>query len=391
VHARELVISRRVRMRLAMGAAVVVASGGVAACGSSSSTGSSGSTNQADASSAGDNAAKIAAMTARPTKIAVSEPVGKPIPSGKKVIYIPPPLGDTKITAPILDAAAKTLGWSAKILLPTSADPAAYTDAIDEAIRQKADAIILVSMPGAALTAPIGRAHKAGIPVINLYASEPNGTVPGITAQPLGRSYTIGVAEKTGELLGMSVPPGSTVGEAALLVITKAGALQQATERGVKTTCPTCKYAVNVTTDAQAKDYVPNMVNFIRKEKLKGMYIMNGPLSNGLGPAMRAAGLDPSSVKALAGTIGAADGSAQRVQNGEAPLMSGYVWPGAEGVWYAMDAAARALAGVSTKPSEAPPAPFIVLAHKVPADVLKEPVAVGVQDYQQQFAKLWGK
>src|SRR6202007_1450266 len=117
----------------------------------------------------------------RPTQIAVTTPIGKPVPTGKKVFYIPPPLGDTKTTVPILDAAAKTLGWSAKILLPTAAVAAASPDSIDEAIRQKADAIILVSMPGAALTAPIGRAKAAGIPVINLYASEPNGTVPGIT------------------------------------------------------------------------------------------------------------------------------------------------------------------------------------------------------------------
>jgi ribose transport system substrate-binding protein len=390
-----LVTSPWVRSRLATGAALVAATAAVAACGSSS-----GDNDQATASSkagtattasASDTAAKIAALTTRPTKIAVTTPIGKPVPTGKKVIYIPPPLGDTKSTVPILDAAAKTLGWTAKILLPTAADPAAYTDAIDEAIREKADAIILVSMPGAALTAPIGRAKAAGIPVVNLYASEANGTVPGIAAQPLGRSYTIGVAEKTGELLGLMVPPGSTVGEAALLVITKAGVLQEATERGVKTTCPTCKYAVNVTTAAQAKDYVPNIVNFIRKDNIKGMYIMNGPLSNGLGPAMKAAGEDPSSVKSLAGTIDAADGSAQRVQNGEAPLAAGYVWPGAEGVWYAMDAAARAIAGVSTAPSETPPAPFIVVSNKIPADVLKDPVAVAVQDYQQQFAKLWGK
>ena len=386
--ARQFVTSRRVGTRWAMGAALVVASAGVAACGSSSST---GSTDQAAASSTGENAAKIAAITARPTKIAVTEPVGEPIPSGKKVIYIPPPLGNPKATVPVLEAAAKTLGWSAELLLPASADPAGYTEAIDEAIRQRADAIITLAFPGAALTAPIGRAHKAGIPFINLNASEANGTVPGITAQPLGRSYVSKVAEKTGELLGLSVPPGSTVGEAALLTSTRAGALQQATERGVKTTCPTCKYAVNVTAAAQAKDYVSNMVNFIRKEKLKGLYIMNGPLSNGLGPAMRAAGLDPSSVKALAGSIGSSDGSAQRVQDGEAPLMSGYVWPTAEGLWYGMDAAARAIAGVSTKLSEAPPAQFIVLANKVPTDVLKEPVAVGVQDYQQQFATLWGK
>lgn len=339
----------------------------------------------------GAKAAQITAITQRPTHIAVTVPVGKPIPTGKTVIYIPPPLGDQKAAAAILAQAAHVLGWTSKIVLPTGNTTSAYADSIDEALRQKANAIILVSFPGSALTAPIGRAKAQGVPVINLYASEPDGTVPGIVAQPLGRTYTLGVAEKTGELLGLMVPPGSTVGEAALLVVSKDNSYQQATARGVKATCPTCKYAAYITLAAQAKDYVPNMVNFIRKDNLKGMYVVNGPLSNGLGPAMRAAGEDPSSVKALAGTIDAQDGSVQRVNNSEAPLAAGYIWPGAEGIWYGVDAAARALAGVSTAPSDSVAAPYIVLPGKIPSDVLSSPSPAAVSDYQAQFTKLWGK
>lgn len=398
MHVLEWVSSRRFGARLAFGTALVALAVGVTACGSSSSSsgsgGSGGSGGDATAASqpaSADKTAQIAALTKRPTHIAVTVPVGKPIPTGKKVIYIPPPLGDQKPAEKILGQAARALGWTSSAIVPTSATTSAFAAGIDEALRQKADAIILVSFPGTALAGPIARAKAQGVPVINLYASEPPGTVPGIVAQPLGKSYTIKVAERTGELLGLMVPPGSTVGEAALLVVTKATEYQQATERGVKKTCPTCKYAANITLAAQAKDYVPNMVTFIRKEKLKGLYILNGPLSNGLGAAMRAAGEDPNSVKALAGTIGSGDGSAQRVNNSEAPLAAGYVWPGAEGIWYGVDAAARALAGVSTKPSDSDAEPYIVLPGKIPSEVLNSPSPVAVTDYQAEFAKLWGK
>ena len=381
---------RRRLARAGVGLMVGLSAIGLAACGSDSGD-AGAATAAAPAKSDAAKDAAIAELTKRPTRIAVSEPIGKPVPSGKTITLVPTPIIDPKPSLKILEEAAAVLGWKANMVVPTNSSTAALGQAIDEAVRQQTDAIVMVSFPGSALRAPIGRAADAGIPVVNMNASEPAGSVPGITAQPLGQEYLLRVAEKTGEMMGLLVPEGSTVGEAALLVITKADAIQQATEKGVKTTCPSCSYKPHITLAAQAKDYVPNMVNFIRKEELAGLYIMNGPLSNGLGPAMRATGIDPSSVAALAGTINGADGSAARVQKGEAPLAAGYVWPAAEGLWYGVDAAARALAGVSAKASETTPDPYIVLPGEVPADVLENPTTTTVLDYKAQCAELWGK
>jgi ribose transport system substrate-binding protein len=172
VHVREWVSSRRFGARLALGSALVALAVSVTACGSSSSN-SGGGASGADATAASqtaspDKTAQIVALTKRPTHIAVTVPVGKPIPTGKKVFYIPPPLGDQKAAVKILGQAAHVLGWTSTAIVPTSATPSAFAASIDEALRQKADAIILVSFPGTALTAPIGRAKAQGVPVINL-------------------------------------------------------------------------------------------------------------------------------------------------------------------------------------------------------------------------------
>lgn len=396
VRVPEWTAARRGLIRLSAGVATGAVVLGLAACGGDSDTDAAKPAAEAtttaamsDAGGGDSKEAQLAALTERPTKIAISEPIGKEIPKGKKIVFVGLPIGDPKIQEKSLRQATDALGWQLNTVMPTNMTPQAMSAAIEEALRQKADGIIFVSFPGMALKAAIGKAKAQGVPVVNINATEAEGSVPGIVAQPLGLEYLIRVAEKTGEMLGLMVEENSTVGEAALLVVSKASVLQESTENGLKKTCSSCTYKSQITIAAQAKDYVPNMVNFIRKEKLKGLYVMNAPLSNGFGPAMKAAGLDPSSVTALAGTISAADGTAERVRKKEAPLAAGYVWPAAESLWYGVDAVVRALTD-TPQAKEAVPEPFMVLPETIPEDVLKDPAAASVIDYQDQFKVLWG-
>ena len=105
--------SRPARLAV-LSALLAIAAVAVTACGSSSG---SSSTAGSSASSKGDltTADKLAAQWAqRPTQIPVSQPIGKPIPTGKRIDFIN--CGVTACTSLYknLNDAAKTLGWTVK-------------------------------------------------------------------------------------------------------------------------------------------------------------------------------------------------------------------------------------------------------------------------------------
>jgi len=107
------------------------------ACGSSSSaTGSSSSVD-----SAGLKAAKatIAKAAVRPTAVSVTTPVGKPIPTGKKITFVSCGVEACAVQGPILAAAAGDLGWTVD-QVATDGSPEKVQGAIETAIRNHADA-----------------------------------------------------------------------------------------------------------------------------------------------------------------------------------------------------------------------------------------------------------
>ena len=78
--------------RMLMAGVPVVLAVGLAACSSSgsSSSSSTGATSQATASSPGLKQAEavVSADTSAPTSIGITQPVGKPIPTGKHIVLV---------------------------------------------------------------------------------------------------------------------------------------------------------------------------------------------------------------------------------------------------------------------------------------------------------------
>src|SRR4051812_40362938 len=111
------------------------------ACGGSSSSSSTGASS---AGSGATNAAadKVAAQFAqRPTRIPVTAPIGKPIPTGKQIDFINCGVTSCTILYNNLVEAAKTLGWSVK-QINTQGTPESVQAAWKQAVNDKPDAVI---------------------------------------------------------------------------------------------------------------------------------------------------------------------------------------------------------------------------------------------------------
>jgi ribose transport system substrate-binding protein len=137
----------------------------VTACGSSSG---SSSTAGSGASSKGDltTADKLAAQWAqRPTQIPVSQPIGKPIPTGKRIDFIN--CGVTACTSLYknLNDAAKTLGWTVK-QINTTGTPESVQAAWKQAVTDKPDAVVASGFPRAVFSQQLKQLQQMKIPVV---------------------------------------------------------------------------------------------------------------------------------------------------------------------------------------------------------------------------------
>ena len=113
---------------------------------------------------AGLEAAKatVAKAAVRPTTITVTTPIDKPIPTGKKITFVSCGVEACAIQGPILAEAAATLGWTVD-QVATDGSPEKVQGAIDAAIRNGSDAVILNAADKDAYAKQIADAESAGV------------------------------------------------------------------------------------------------------------------------------------------------------------------------------------------------------------------------------------
>jgi ABC-type sugar transport system substrate-binding protein len=229
-------VTRARTLRAAGAAALVLGLVLVAAgCGSSNnSTTSSGATStgagataSAAATAPGVKEAQAAstALLQRPTKIAVTVPVGKPIPKGKHIALMQCgfpgciPLGDH------VRAAAKSLGWSVTTI-NTGLTPETVKTGWDKAVSIKPDGVVTMVYESAAFASELAALKAAKVPVVDCCVPEAahNGLDLSINALPnakvIGKamaSYVVGSRQDKAVPLAVDVgglPIAQTVNEA---------------------------------------------------------------------------------------------------------------------------------------------------------------------------------
>src|SRR2546421_371942 len=165
----------RSRLRRAAGVAAgtlmvaVVAAG----CGSSSSSSSGSNASSANSNSNVGAAQQVVSQAMqRPGAITVSKPVGKTVPSGKKVAFISCGVSVCQIQGQIVAQAAKALGWTTTTVT-TDGTPTSVQAAYDTALRQGANAIVTTAALRAEVASKLPKLQANGIVVSNCCTTDP--------------------------------------------------------------------------------------------------------------------------------------------------------------------------------------------------------------------------
>ena len=143
-------------------------SGGGAATGTSTGSGSSSSSGLATAKSIVDQYSKV------PASITVTKPIGKPVPGGKKVVFIDCGIPTCTAVGDSLKQAAETLGWSYSSIA-ASTTPSAAQKAFEQAIQDKPDAVAFTGIARADINPQLKQLAAMNIPVVTCCTTDATG------------------------------------------------------------------------------------------------------------------------------------------------------------------------------------------------------------------------
>ncbi len=375
----------RARLRLVLLAAVAALLLVVTGCGSSDDNGGS-SGGGGDGSSAADTseAQKIVTdASTRPTKITQAKPIGKPIPSGKKITFISCGVEACAVQGPILKEGAAMLGWSVKEV-GTDGSPEKVQGAFQSAIRDGADAVIINAADKDALAKPLADAKAKGVEFV---------TCCSLAEQGKDVTFNIASPEQNapiGEMLAAKVVADSGGKANAVYVNVSAFAILKAVGDRFKQRyaelCPDCTVGtIDIPLTSLGKDAPDRIVSYLRSHPDVNYVVLSesGSTAPGLTGALRAAGLGDK-VK-----IVGQGGNEAVYQDVKAGNILATVPTALYSYDYGMlDALARKFAGVPVQ--ETTPEFWLMDKSNAPATI-NGPAFPIVEDYKAQWSKLWGK
>jgi ABC-type sugar transport system substrate-binding protein len=361
---------------LVLGLALVAATG----CGSNSggsAAQSGGGTGVAEAQTLTKQA------TTRPTSIGLTKPIGKPVPTGKKVVFISCGVEACEIQGNIIKQGAADLGWTAETI-GTDGSPEQLQNAFKTALRQGADGVIINAVNRASVAKQIEQAKKEGVAFVTSASVDEPGD--GILANIADKRNSGNI----GEHLAAQIVADSD-GKANTLFVNISAfqilkALGDQLSSSYKKYCPDCKYdALDIPVTSLGKDAPDRIVSYLRSHPQVNYVVLSvsNALGAGLPAALRAAGL-ADKVK-----IVGQSGDSQTFQDLQAKNINSVAAYDYYTVDYLMlDALARHFAGAPPQPANPPL--WLVTPENMPAEATKGLFPV-VPTYRDEFKKLWGK
>jgi ribose transport system substrate-binding protein len=322
--------------------------------------------------------ALLKALEQRPTKISVTTPITKPIPTGKTIDWIVCGVpGCTVLTDP-LKQAAKKLGWTV-VAIPGGLSPETILDAWNLAVQKHPDGVVGTGFPESIFASAVAKLKAANIPAINAFVTDTSGN--GIAAIVNGQpSYVQAGAALADFVLGKD----GTKANALFLGGTTFPASQfeeKAFDKQYHALCPSCKVSsieepatltgAALTTSIVAALTRNPSINYVVASQPNDVY--------GLPQALKTAG---SKAQILVNTPDAT--TLQYLKQG---LIAGIMdVPNTDNMAEIIDAFARTFAGVPVAPDEAAGGDWAVT--QATASQVKYPYYL-VPNYLGQFAKLW--
>lgn len=355
---------------------------------SSSSSGSSSAAASSQASSPAASAALqearalVAAHSQRPTSIGVTTPITKPIPTGKKIVFISCGTDTCTLQGTIVAQGAKELGWTASTIVTNGSAPS-IQGAMTSAIRSGANGIILNAVPISEFRPQLQEAVSKGILFEECCTTDPVGNgLMYVTVTPQDDG-TIG------QVLAASVASDSNGTGQALFVQLPIPVLEpMATQfkAGLAKYCGgACGYnELDIPITSTATQTTTQIVAFLRAHPTVKYVALSvdGALGVGLPAALKIAGLSGIKVVGEGGTPQVF----QYIADGNPPWLS-VPFDYYTTDYQMLDAFARKWAGV---PVVKPAAWdwWLMSSSDLPSSSTLFPV---VASYRQDFLKLWGK
>jgi ribose transport system substrate-binding protein len=306
--------------------------------------------------------------------------VGTAIPTGKTIDYIN--CGNTICASqgPILQEAAKVLGWTVKTI-NTDGTPAQIQNAWAQVAREKPDGLIYTSTPRSQITSQIAAVAKAGIPIAGCCEADNSGdgiiyyseNASAVAAEgPAIARWVIASSGGTGKMVFANTP------EFPIL-----SGIATAAKTTLAAECSKCSYAeLDMPLSSIGKNAPDLIVSYLRAHPdIKYVALSTDLLGLGFPAALKAAGITGIH------TIGNAPGTPtlQYIASGQQD--ASIIFPEYENMYAMLDALARKFAGVTVQPAFDPPV-FIVTKANLPSTTKLFPV---VDNIQGLFATLWGK
>jgi ribose transport system substrate-binding protein len=350
----------------------------LAACGSSSSDGGgSGSVDEAGLAKAKQI---VAAGEKRPTEIPITAPITKPIPKGKKVVFIGCGTSTCNLESDIIKQATDALGWSLTTV-NTDGTPEKTKAVWQSILRTKPDGVLYTGTDRSVFDAELKQAAKQGIAASACCVTDPLGdgidfiiSKPAENAQIALPLAALSVARTEGKTnaLYVDVP--------ALKILSAQAAAYQ---KNLKELAPSAKVAkLDLPITSLGKDVPDRVVSYLRSHpKVNVVAFGNDGIGQGSAQAMKAAGItDVEYVGTGQDTV-----TLQDIKSGaRGPDVA---FPYYEEMFAMVDGLARKFTGTTPITKDVKlPIWIITKDNVVQTDQLYPLVA----DVKEQFLKLWG-
>lgn len=381
-------------MKTSRGLAAVLTAAGVlaAACGGgSAATGDPGSAKGGADSAPGVAAARgwVAENAQNPTLIGIDAPLsGKPTP-GRHIVKLVTPQPVDQVVSDGAKAAAEVLGWR-YTAINVAPDAEGIQKAFQSAfaLKPQPDVINVAGYPAVTYAAQLAEAKRRGIAVVSQTTTDKPGTGDGIEAV-LGGPIQL---RELGKHVAAYVTANSNGSARVALFNVSAYPILGEFANGFKDTlaqwCPGCSV---VEVDQQATDVgtkTPQSVvsTFQRDPRLEWAIFSFGDMTIGVPAALRAAGLAD---RVKIGGVGATEANIQAVRDGKETVWTGLSAPVMG--WRFVDAAARILGGDDLAPANEAILPTQLITRDTVGGIVTTDRGyyVGLEDYPEQFKKLW--
>jgi ribose transport system substrate-binding protein len=372
-------VSHRYLRVAAVGAALAL---GAAACGSSDDSSSEPAASSGGrSSSALTEAQNVMSQGAkRPSEITVSTPIDKPIPSGKKLVFISCGTSQCQLQGSIIQKAAAHLGWTSKTVA-TDGSPTQVQEAFTTALRTGVDGVILNASTRDAIAKQLEQAKAKGVAYVGCCSTDQIGD---------GYLYNTSTPEQNaqiGKYLAAAIVADGK-GKANTLYVdipafTILGALGESFKKDYETYCPGCGFAKIDVPLPRLADSPNIIVSYLRSHPDVDYLALSvtDALATGLPAALKAAGLTDVKIVGQGGDPTAFQALAQ----GQILALVPFDYYAVD--YQMIDALARHFAGVTVEQT-APPL-WLLTKDNLPSDYTK--LFPMVPDYQNKFLKLWGK